>query len=73
MKETRLDFFGGGDDFKTGGECIIVVINQDSGGGSWNRGRCRDGGSWGEEEQWEVHGLEDPKCYGAIPLDIGGW
>ena len=47
VKETSFDFFGG-EDVKTGGECIIIVIDQGSGGGSRNRGR--DGGSQGGEE-----------------------
>ena len=37
--------FFGGDEVETGGECIIVVIDQGSGGGSQNRGR--DDGSQG--------------------------
>lgn len=40
----KFGFFGG-DDVKTGGEFIIVVINQDSRRGSWNRGGGRDSGS----------------------------
>ena len=42
MKEMSFDFFRG-DDVKTGGECIIIEIDQGSGGDSQSRGRGRDG------------------------------
>ena len=38
----------GGDDVKTGGKCIIIIVDQGSRGDSKNRGR--DGGSQGGEE-----------------------
>jgi len=44
--QDKLGFFGG-DEVKTGGQCMIIVIDQDSGGGSRNRGRGRDDGSQG--------------------------
>jgi len=67
------DKFGyfGGDEVKTGGESIIIVIDQDSGGGSWNRGRGRDDGSRGGGERGEFDRFDVPECNGAAPLHMG--
>ena len=73
VKETSFDFFGG-EDVKTGGECIIIVIDQGSRVDSRNwrrgRGRGRDGGRQGRGERGEVDGL--PEYYGVFLLNMGG-
>ena len=61
-----------GDDVKTGGECIIIEIDQGSGGDSRSRGRGRDGGGQGGGERGEVDELDVPEYYGAFLLNMGG-
>ena len=59
-----------GDDVKTGGECIIIEIDQGSGGDSRGRGRGRDGGQGGGE-RGEVDWLDVPEYYGG-DVDVQG-
>ena len=60
-----------GDDVKTGGECIIIEIDQGSGGDSQSRGRGRDGGGQGGGERGEVDGLDVPEYDRAFLLNMG--
>ena len=57
---------------RTGGKCIIIVVDQGSRGDSRNRGRGRDGGGQGGGERGEDNGLDVPEYYGAILLNVGG-
>ena len=50
---------------RTGGKCIIIVVDQGSRGDSKNRGRGRDCGGQGGGERGEVNGLDVPEYYGV--------
>lgn len=66
----KLGFFGG-NKVKTGGECMIIVIDQGSGGGGRNRSRGRDDSRQGGGERVEVDGFNVPECNGGTLLHMG--